>query len=219
MAFQDDARENHLIELFDLEQPAGRTRSDIDAFLSINEHRLPFELKTTSTGSVTTVRDFGPDHIAKWRDEHWLIGVYDKKGQNMEYALYGSPQRMRPWIEEKEEYIRRDFELANLAPRLFTESHLDQIMGHKATYSLQDAKLLHKKQYSMEEYLGLADLPKGNFTRQRMLQIVQDRLQYIASRGSTLNNPHIPASYFKGWQRITENHSAVLRSMVLRELI
>lgn len=218
MAFQDDARESYLVQLFELTQGEDRRRSDIDAFLAIDDLLLPFELKTTSTGNVTTVRDFGPDHIAKWRNEHWLIGVYDRTGNRLKYALYGSPEKMRPWIEEKEEYIRRDFELADLAPKLITESHLDQIMGYKTEYSMQDAKLLHKKQYSKAEYHQLADIPGGKFSRKRMLYIVKERIRYIAKRGSTLNNPHIPASYFQDWPIITKDYAATLRRMVRDEL-
>ena len=219
MAFQDDERENYLIELFDLSQPPDRGRAGVDAYLTLDGKSLPFELKTTANGSVTTVRDFGPDHIKKWRDKHWLIGVYDKKGINLQYSLYGSPQRMGPWIEEKEEYIRRDFELAELAPELLSEAHLDQIMGAKNTYSIADAKLLQKKQYKAQEYIELADLPNRTYSKSKMLEILRDRLRYISQRGSTLNNPHIPASYFSGWTKITVNHSTALREMVRAELV
>lgn len=218
MAFQDDTREIYLVKLFDLEQRSDRKRGDIDAFLNMDGLILPFELKTTSTGNVTTVRDFGPDHIAKWRDEHWLIGVYDRLGQELKHVHYGSPRKMQGWIQEKEEYIRRDFELADIAPELITEAHLDQIMGHKTEYSIQDAKLLHKKQYSVAEYDQLTDLPGGKFSRAKMLDIVKARVRYITKRGSTLNNPHIPESYFEGWSTITEDHANTLRRMVREEL-
>jgi hypothetical protein len=47
-----------------------------------------------------------------------------------------------------------------------------------------------------------------------MLEIVKDRAQYLIERGSTLNNPHIPFSYFDGWTEITKNHAEQLRAMV-----
>jgi hypothetical protein len=47
MAFQDDTRENQLIELFDLDQPRGRGRTDVDAYLTLDGRQLPFELKST----------------------------------------------------------------------------------------------------------------------------------------------------------------------------
>lgn len=218
MAFQDDTRENLLIDLFELDQPPGRARSDVDAYLSIDGKMLPFELKSTSRGSVTTVRDFGLKHIEKWQDEHWLIGVFDKKGKNLTYALYGSPARMKPWIDEKAEYIRPDFELADHAPDLLDFAVLDNILGHKESYTIDDARRLHKKQLKIAEYRAATDLPDNKYSRERMLKILKSRLNYIIKRGSTLNNPHIPESYFRGWERITENQSATLRRMVRAEL-
>ena len=61
--FQDDDRENSMREVFELYKDDNDGRSDIDAFLDIDGKRIPFELKTTSIGFVTTVRDFGTDHI------------------------------------------------------------------------------------------------------------------------------------------------------------
>lgn len=218
MSFQDDSRENQLIQLFQLAQPSGRGRADVDAYLPLDGVEYPFELKSTSRGSVTTVRDFGPEHIAKWQDEHWLIGVFDRSGVNLQYVLYGSPQRMKPWIDEKAEYIAPDFALADLVPTQLTEEHMDAVLGYKATYSLEDARRLHKKQWTITEYRSQADLPGHKFSRGKMLKILRLRLEYIIKRGSTLNNPHIPESYFDGWDRITENHATRLRELVRAEL-
>ncbi len=46
------------------------------------------------------------------------------------------------------------------------------------------------------------------------LKTTSDRAEYLIKRGSTLNNPHIPLSYFAGWFEITENHAEHLRRMV-----
>ncbi|MCW5213022.1 hypothetical protein VU04_08950 [Desulfobulbus sp. TB] len=54
-----------MIELFNLYKDGDEGRSGIDTFLDYKGQKIPFELKTTSQGSVTTVRDFGPDHIKK----------------------------------------------------------------------------------------------------------------------------------------------------------
>ena len=51
-----------------------------------------------------------------------------------------------------------------------------------------------------------------------MLLILRDRCQYLIERGSTLNNPHIPASYFKGWERIITNHGQRLRELVTKTI-
>lgn len=56
------------------------------------------------------------------------------------------------------------------------------------------------------------------YSPERMLSILQDRCRYLLERGSTLNNPHIPASYFKGWERITTNHAQCLRELLTQSL-
>lgn len=218
MPVQDDARENRQRELFGLLKPEGEGRGGVDAIMKLSEDsELPFELKTTTNGSVTTVRDFGFDHIQKWKGKHWLISKYTSDGSEMEYTLYGSPQAMEEWIGGKEEYITPDFELAKLAPSNLTLKHLKLIVGNKNSYTLEDAKKLQKKQYKIVEYKKLMDIKDG-YTPKRMLEILKDRCQYLIKRGSTLNNPHIPASYFEGWERITENHEMRLRELVNQSL-
>lgn len=218
MAVQDDVRENLQIELFDLLKPEGEGRSGIDAIMILDDgSELPFELKTTTNGSVTTVRDFGFDHIQKWKNKHWLISKYSEDGSEMEYSLYGSPQAMAEWIKEKEDYITPDFELAKLAPANLAMKDLKSIVGDKKVYSLEDAKKLQKKQHKVSEYKSLMDLKDG-YSPERMLQILKNRCKYLIERGSTLNNPHIPSSYFEGWERITKNHASKLRELVNQSL-
>ncbi|MEA5510688.1 hypothetical protein VB715_13020 [Crocosphaera sp. UHCC 0190] len=102
MTVQDDARENELIKLFQLEQPPNRGRSDTDALLKYKGQTFYFELKSTTKDSVTTVRDFGPVHIEKWKNKHWIIGFYDNQAK-LKYSHYASPEDMSNWIREKEE--------------------------------------------------------------------------------------------------------------------
>lgn len=90
------------------------------------------------------------------------------------------------------------------------------MLSQKKLYSLEDARLLQKKQYSMQQYRDKMDMEMG-YSPERMLSILQDRCQYPLKRGSTLNNPHIPASYFHGWERITTNHAQRLRELVTQE--
>lgn len=47
-----------------------------------------------------------------------------------------------------------------------------------------------------------------------MLEILRDRCRYLIKRGATLNNPHIPGSYFENWEKITEHHAERLRELV-----
>jgi hypothetical protein len=97
------------------------------------------------------------------------------------------------------------------------------IIGKKSVYTKRDAKDLHKAQYSAQRYIELMDvteqIPDGKFrpsgyTPERMLEILRDRAKYVIERGSTLNNPHIPASYFAGWEEIRRDHAIRLRELV-----
>jgi hypothetical protein len=217
MVVQDDARERQLIELFKLKRIEGAGRADTDAELAVNSVSIPFELKSSTDDSVTTVRDFGPAHVEKWKTKHWLIGFYEKDGVTLKYCVYGSPKKMAPWVKEKEEYIRVDFELARVVPDLITLEILYQVLGKKDVYTVQDATLLHKRQYTTAQYHERRDLPDG-YSPERMLAILKERCRYLMSRGSTLNNPHVPGSYFAGWEHITERHAERLRQLVAEAL-
>ncbi|OQY49629.1 MAG: hypothetical protein DRQ99_04685 [Candidatus Parabeggiatoa sp. nov. 3] len=212
--FQDDSREHQMIELFELVRDTSEGRSGVDAFLELGENKIPFELKTTSKGSVTTVRDFGLDHIKKWQGKHWLFGFYQEKDV---YYKYGSPSMIAPWIEEKAEYRHFDFKLADIVSKKLTLYDLYKICGKKKVYSYHDARRIQKKQYKKDKYLALQDVKDG-YSSYRMLEILSDRVNYLIERGSTLNNPHIPASYFSGWEEITDNHAIRLRNLVKQSL-
>ncbi len=208
--FQDDDREEAMRKLFDLYKDENEGRDGVDAHLDIDGRSVPFELKTTSKGSVTTVRDFGPDHIEKWEDKHWLIGFFI---DGQEFYHYGSPSMMAGWIKGKETYIKPDFMLAELASQKLTLEDMHRVMEDKAVYSCSDAKGLQKRQYKKKKYIELQDAENG-YTPERMLEILQDRAKYLIERGSTLNNPHIPFTYFNGWVKITENHAETLKDLV-----
>lgn len=209
-SFQDDDREEAMRNLFELYKDENEGRDGVDAHLDFEGRAIPFELKTTSKGSVTTVRDFGPDHIEKWQDKHWLIGFFIN---GREFYHYGSPAMMADWINSKADYISPDFRLADIASQNLSLSDMYQVMEEKTVYTYEDAKSLQKMQYKKEKYIELQDLKDG-YSPERMLEIFKDRSRYLIERGSTLNNPHIPLSYFKGWVEITDNHAEVLRTMV-----
>jgi hypothetical protein len=218
VAVQDDERERQLIQLFNLTVPPERKRGDLDASLELDDGtEIPFEVKSTTGGSISTVRDFGPGHIQKWRGMHWVFGFYTSGGDQLLYCHYGSPQAMEPWIREKESYIWPDLVLAEVAQQAIDESVLDRIFGPRETFSLEDARRIHKRQLQRDEYRELMDLNEG-YSRQRMLDILGRRAHYVVSRGATLNNPHIPKSYFQGWERITKNHAIRLRELIAEAL-
>lgn len=214
--FQDDGREEEMRVLFGLYKDKSEGRSGIDAYLKLDGKLIPFELKTTSdrNRSVTTVRDFGPDHIKKWIGKHWLFGFYSTEGVIFKY---GSPERMAPWINEKAAYIAPDFKISELTSTLLTLQDLHQILPEKEVYTLDDARNIQKRQYSIEKYRDLMDMSNG-YSPGRMLTILQDRASYLVERGSTLNNPHIPGSYFNDWEEIITDHKKTLRRLVKQEV-
>ena len=219
MAVQDDERERQLVLLFNLTQDEERQRHGIDALLELDDvdHPIPFELKSTSKSSVSTVRDFNEDHVRKWSDLHWIIGFYDGRGTKLRECVYLSPTMMRPWIEAKWEYIKPDRQLAHRLPSRVTMDDLVAIAGEKERYTLADARRIHKQQYSALEYKAMKDLPDG-YTPEAMLRILRDRAAYVTDRGSTLNNPHISKTFLASFPRIRRNHAAELRHRV-REAI
>jgi hypothetical protein len=210
---QDDARENRLIDLFNLHQAPDRVRHGVDATLKMNGVEYEFELKsvTTATGGVSTVRDLGPSHIAKWRDKHWIMAFF--QGGKLLYCRYGSPDAMRPWITEKWNYIKADFQVAKHVPANIDLDTMYEILGKKAIYTKADARKLHKNQMSAAQYTEAQDLDEG-YSPDRMLKIFKDRARYVIERGSTLNNPHIPAKFLAAWPEISSNHAAELRNHV-----
>lgn len=210
---QDDVRETQLVNLFNLYVPVERKRDETDAYLRIDNQEFPFELKSTTGKSVSTVRDFGADHIRKWKDQHWIFGFYNKNGDRLLYCHYASPADMAPWIADREEYVRPDLVLATEASRTIGEETLIKILGEKEEYTYQEAKRIMKLQWSKEEYDNAKDRPDG-YSIERMVDILRLRCAYVISRGATLNNPKIPGRYFDGWEKITEDHAAKLRDNV-----
>lgn len=213
MPVQDDERERQMLQLFNLYVPEERRRAETDAFLRLDGLELPFELKSTTTGSVSTVRDFGAEHIAKWADKHWLFGFYDIGGTKLLYCCYASPLDMAPWINEKAAYVRPDLVLAEEVPQSIDAETLVKILGEKDLYTYDEASKIMKKQWRRERYLREQDLP-GGYSLERMVELLRQRCAYVISRGATLNNPHISPSYFNGWDKVVEDHAAVLRDKV-----
>jgi hypothetical protein len=101
---------------------------------------------------------------------------------------------------------------------LIGDSTLTAILGSAQTFSRADARRLMKNQYGAAKYDSATDLSGGGYSRTAMLTMLRERCEYLIRRGSTLNNPHIPASYFAGWERITEDHAARLRELVVDAL-
>lgn len=161
-------------------------------------YSVPIELKSTTSRAVSTGRDIGPAHIKKWRLKVWIFGFYDRTGTNLNSLLTLSPEDMEPWIGRIEGYIAPDFLIGErLAQRLSLED-LQVICGEKDIYSREDAKALLKRQWSNDEYASKMDVPDG-YSPSRMLELLRLRAQYLNARGATLNNPHIPKTFFSNF--------------------
>ena len=217
MGVQDDRREIEQIELIELDPPTAKSRSGTDAVLNIGSVKIEFELKSTTKDSVTTVRDFGMEHIQKWANKHWLFGFYTPKGNALRFTRYASPLMMAPWIEDRREYIEADFRLADLVPDRLVLEDLYRLLGKQDVYGLHQAQKLQKKQLRDEQYRELMDCEHG-FSAGMMLELLKMRCRYVILRGSTLNNPHIPKVVLDGFPKITANHSAELRKLVAQSL-
>lgn len=204
MPVQDDERERELVRMFNLNWDPAHQRAGVDAVLDVDVNgrsfRFDVEVKSSTGTTVSTARDVGMDHIKKWRRMLFVIGFYSKEARRpeLQHCLCLTPVDMEPWIASIEAKISIDFKLALGASRRLTLDDLHEICGAQDSYSIEDAKRLHKQQWSSEEYQAALDLvidEKPRISADRMLEILQLRLRYIAQRGATLNNPHIPKTH------------------------
>lgn len=218
-AAQDDAREQQMVLLFNLVVPADRSRSGLDAVLELEgrDDPVPFELKSTTQNSVSTVRDFGPEHIAKWRHLHWLFAFYTPDTTTLRHCYYASPADMADWVSEKEEYVRPDYVLGQRAPEKIDDADLTEVVGPGSEFSLADARRIMKNQWTARQYADNADLDGNRYSREAMLALLRQRCGYVIRRGATLNNPHIPEKYLSDRvDPITKDHAAVVRQRVTK---
>ena len=208
---QDDVRETEIRNKYLLKKDEKLGRSGTDAYLIVEEKTFHFELKSTTTGSVTTARDFGMEHIKKLGAIHWLIGKYNKAQELLE-VYYLSPAMMKPWINKIEEYIRPDFKLIDLIiPDIKIEA-LHSLLGNKEYYSFAEVKKLQKMQINKHKsrYQSYIDKNHKGIPKEKMLIVLQDRCKYLMHRGSTLNNPHIPKNYIELNGHKVENHKELI---------
>jgi hypothetical protein len=211
---QDDAREQELVREFNLNWDPDHQRSGVDATLDVEVGgrvvRIDVEVKSTTRKGVSTARDVGLDHIRRWRRMFFVIGTYDKRGHRLalQNSLCLTPLDLETWIAGIESYIAPDYQLAQRASARLDLPDLFAICGNQPTYSIEDAKKLHKRQWTAQQYKDAADTQvagKPRISQRKMLEILRLRAAYIAERGATLNNPHIPLTYldrFKGTDRV-----------------
>ena len=200
MSVQDDERERELVRVFNLAWDPAHQRASVDAMLDIavegRVFRLDIEVKSTTGDTVSTARDVGVEHIQRWRRMLFVIGFYTKEARRPELrrCLCLTPLDMEPWIASVESKILIDFKIAARASKQLGLDDLFDVCGERNTYSLEDARRLHKQQWSAAEYQAALDTVEAGTPRisqTKMLVILRLRAQYIAERGATLNNPHI----------------------------
>ena len=217
MTVQDDARERELVRMFNLGWDPAHQRAGVDALLDLEvdnkKYRFEVEVKSSTGATVSTARDVGMDHIQKWRKKLFVIGFYSRQAgrPELQNCLCLTPIDMEPWIASIESKILIDFKLAQRASRQLVIEDLYEVCGMLPAYSMEDAKKLHKQQWTAAEYSAAMDISidgKPKISPQKMLEILQLRLQYIAQRGATLNNPHITKTHlstFENTSRMIKN--------------
>jgi hypothetical protein len=227
MPVQDDERERELVRVFNLNWDPSHQRAGVDALLNISvdgrKYQFEVEVKSTTGTTVSTARDVGMEHIQKWRTKLFVIGFYSKEARRPELksCLCLTPIDMEPWVASIEKKIAPDFKIALCASRTLNQNDLFDVCGKKPAYSIDDAKLLHKMQWSSEAYSSALDTThkgKPSISQEKMLDILRLRAKYIAERGATLNNPHITKAHldtFIGSSRevLDESWAASIRSI------
>lgn len=68
----------------------------------------------------------------------------------------------------------------------------------QGTYSLDDAKRLHKQQWIADAYAAALDVGLGadwRVSQTKRLEVIQLRSNCITERSATLNNPHVTKTH------------------------
>lgn len=203
MTVQDDVRERELSRAFGLRWDQAHSRGGEDAILRYTldkvEYEFSVEVKSTTGNTVSTARDVSMEHIKRWRTKLFVIGFYDHidKRPELKRALCLTPDDMAPWIDSIAAKVEPDYKIAQRASRHLDLVDLYEVCGEKPAYSVQDAKRLHKSQWTAAQYKAAVDLPDGMLSADAMLSLIRLRALYIAERGATLNNPHVTSDHLK----------------------
>src|ERR1700722_13658297 len=96
-------------------QPGSTNGLGVDA---IDEDGRKYELKTTTRadGKMSTARNTGPNHLAKWRDGmHWICskGTYAGESFIVGDTYHLSPAQMEPWYDAVESKLAQHDPLIN----------------------------------------------------------------------------------------------------------
>ena len=165
------------------------------------------------------------EHIRKWRRKLFVIGFYSKTPgrPELQRCICLTPVDMEPWIASIESKILIDFKLAKAASRNLDLTDLFEVCGERESYSLQDAKRLHKNQWTAAQYEQAMDVTGTHKTLRmspaKMLEILKLRAKYIAERGATLNNPHITKAHLENYRNTDREFSGSNWAQKIRALV
>ena len=200
---QDDKREKEMLRIFGLRQNLNTTRGDKDAFFQLEsgKHEI-LELKSSTKDTFVTARDFGPNHILKWRKQHFLGSFYDAEGNEIQRSIFIPNFLLNNWLDEQTEYIAHDLAILDTIRSLLHSSDAAQniknaIFGDNCSYDISDVKKLMKRQYKKIDYDKISKRvgKKIVVSNDDMNNAIMDRIEYLLNRGTTRNNPHINKTF------------------------
>jgi len=109
MPIQDDVREDVLIAQFGLIKYSSHSRGEFDAS---DHNNNKFELKSTTTNTVSTARDFSDKHIIKWRKQYFIIGQWDESVAQYKRIYFLAPIHMSKWLNAIEYKVNQRKDIA-----------------------------------------------------------------------------------------------------------
>lgn len=212
---QDNQREEELIKLFRLKK-TNFSRIGVDAELKIKSHMFKFEIKSTTTGSITTASPLTLNQIKKWRGCHWIIGIYDEQ-QVLKYCLYATPDDMKGWLDYWENDIKRGLYISDMFLERIDYKMVRAIFGNKKQYSFDDIYPIFKKLFSKNQYKEFAN-KNGLYNISTVKKMFIEHNKTYLYRGSNVNNPKINKNYYKNWTVIDKDFDETIRKKLLESI-
>lgn len=174
-AYQAHEREDDMALRFGM-QGTREGRGGLDAVLRLPDAiDVSFELKSTDGTSFSTARDVGREHLRKWRQHHWLFGVYRRGLTPRDGAhefLYAPPWLLEPWIAKQEDYVNLDWDLVRRVPSMIDAKTMAELVGARDSYTAEDVGKLLKKQ-KLETVEG--DAEGASHMTGELLQVLKER--------------------------------------------
>ena len=109
---QDDSREAAFARLLNLQRSGRRIGPD-----ATDEHGNNFELKTTTTQSLTTARDVGLPYLTRMRTQYLIAarGRQTDYGFTFDDIFFLHPDDLEEWLQPIENRLRADMDIVERA--------------------------------------------------------------------------------------------------------